>query len=412
MKILLINKFLYPKGGDAICTLDTGSLLRRKGHEVLFWGMRDPQNPSYRTENFFVDNKDYSRDGSLKQQIVTACNLIYSMESKRKIRDLIKNETPDIVHLHNFAHQISPSILDVLKKYAIPCVMTMHDYKMTCPSYRMLTKGKLCERCKGGRFYWCTIKKCTKNSVGKSLLNTVEMYCHHRLLHIYDHIQTYISPSRFLAEKTREMGLKGNIVHLPNFIDPLSFSPRYSFTENTISYVGRLSFEKGLMTLIRAMKGLNTSLKIIGDGPMRKQLEKLVDKENLHNIHFLGYRPASEVKSELRKSMFMVIPSAWYENNPKSVIEAFALGKPVVGARIGGIPELVKEEETGLTFQPGNADDLRHTIELMLKDETKILEMGKKARRFVEEELTPEVHYKSLLRIYDSAISNPCPGRL
>ena len=181
MRILLVNKFLYAKGGDAISTLTTGALLRNKGHKVFFWGMAHPNNPRYSTSSYFIDYIDYNKSGGIKGQITAATKLLYSFEAKKKVDELIRAENPDIIHLNNFSHQISPSILDTFSKYEIPTVMTMRDYKLVCPSYQMLSNDRPCEMCRNGRYFWCLLKKCTKNSYSKSMLNTMEMYLHHQI---------------------------------------------------------------------------------------------------------------------------------------------------------------------------------------------------------------------------------------
>ena len=408
MKILLINKFLYPKGGDAIVVLATGKLLSEKGHRVFFWGMGHPMNPEYPYSEYFVDNIEYEGRLSQKQKMSNALKILYSFEAKKKIKKLLVQESFDIIHLHNFAHQISPSILDVFKKHNIPVVMTMHDYKLVCPSYSMLQDGKPCERCKGGRYYWCFLRKCTKNSHLKSLVNTVEMYLHHRIMHIYDSIDVFISPSKFLKEKLKEMGFKHKIGYLPNFIYPGEFTPQYENKERSICYLGRLSYEKGIPTLIEAMRGSDIKLKIIGDGPLRERLWAKSKSEKVNNVEFLGYKTGEELKNEIRNSMAVVLPSEWYENNPRTVLEAFALGKPVIGARIGGIPELVKDGETGYTFEAGNVEDLRSKILMLTMSPNKIIHMGKNARRFVEEYFNSEKHYQELMKIYQMAIEKHC----
>lgn len=317
----------------------------------------------------------------------------------------MKIERPDIVHLNNFAHQISPSILHVFKKYKIPVVMTMRDYKLICPTYTMVLNDKPCERCRNGRYYQCSINKCTKNSLLKSLLNTMEMYLHHNIMHIYDLIDVYISPSKFLKSKCEEMGFKGKIVYLPNFVRVEDFNPQYNWLESSIVYFGRLSEEKGLFTLIEAVKDIQgITLKIIGEGPLRERLELEVRNSGIRNIEFLGYKGGKELKEEIRKAMFVVYPSEWYENNPRSIIEGFALGKPALGARIGGIPELVKDNETGVTFESGNGEDLKAKIEYLRKNPNKIVEMGKTARVFVEQELNDEKHYEKLMEIYQKTL--------
>jgi glycosyltransferase involved in cell wall biosynthesis len=420
MKILLINKFLYPKGGDATCALSTGQLLRAKGHEVHFWGMNHPKNPEYPYKELFIEHLDLDNSNGLKKQFSIAAKLLYSMEAKRKIEKFIHIiGKPDVVHLHNFAHQISPSILDYFKKHNIPCVMTMHDYKNVCASYLLLSHGMVCTRCSGGNYYQCFLQGCVKNSRTKSLLNTVEMYLHHKILHGYDYIHTFISSSQFLKNTVEEMGFKKRIEHIPNFIDPSQFTSSYDFNENSICYVGRLSHEKGVVTLIRAFKGMeeekkaqsekagkefrDLKLRIIGTGPIEPELKALA--AGSQNILFLGYKTGDDLKNEIRNSMFAVIPSEWYENNPISVLEVFALGKPVIGARIGGIPELVKDNMTGLIFESGNAKELQEKITTLVKNPDKIRQMGKNSRKYVEEEFNAEVYYQKLMKVYQSVLN-------
>jgi glycosyltransferase involved in cell wall biosynthesis len=404
LKILLVNKFVYPKGGDAISTMTTGKMLSANGHKVVFWGMDHPDNPPYPFQEYFVSGVDYDDAGGMVSRARAAMNILYSFEARKKMATLLDRVKPDVVHLNNFAHQISPSILDVIKKHHIPVVMTMHDYKMVCPTYSMLLDGKPCVRCKNGKYYWCFLKNCNKSSYSKGLLNTLEMYLHHKILHIYNKIDLFISPSMFLKEKVEEMGFKGKIFHLPNFLELNDFSPRYEAKENSIVYVGRLSQEKGLATMLEAVKGLDVKVKIIGDGPLKEGLKSKVKSEKLGNVELLGYMNQEQLKKEVGEAIALVIPSECYENNPRVVIEAFALGKPVIGARIGGIPELVKDEKTGYIFTPGNAGNLRNRIECLMESKDKAIEIGKNGRRLVEEELNAEKHYQGLLKIYQMAM--------
>ncbi len=404
-KILLINKFLYPKGGDAISTLATGDLLRSRGHDVVFWGMHHPLNPKYDHQELFVDNLDLNNNGGIKKKIDVAGKILYSFEARQKIDSLVRKiGKPDIVHLHNFAHQISPSILDVFKKYKIPVVMTMHDYKMVCASYTLLSHGKLCEKCAHGKFNNCFFEGCVKGSKAKSLLNTIEMQLHHNLLHIYDAIHTFIAPSEFLKNKLEQMGFKKRIVHIPNFIKIANVIPSYNPAERSVVFFGRLSHEKGITTLIEAIRGLDIKLKIMGDGPLKEALFAMVKEEKIRNVLFLGYKSGDDLKDEIHRSMFVVIPSEWYENNPLSALEAFALAKPVIGARIGGIPELVQDNVTGSTFESGNASDLRSKIIELADKPDKIVYMGKKARLFVEGQRDPEMYYQQIMETYQTAI--------
>ena len=404
MKILLINKFLFPKGGDAISTIKTGDLLKEKGNKIYFWGMKDARNPLFPYNNLFISNIDYDKKISLAKKFKTSFRILYSIEAKEKIKQLIEIEKPDIVHLHNFAHQISPSILSVFKKQNIPVVMTLHDYKLVCPYWYLLRNGKPCEKCKNGKYFWCVINKCTKKSFFKSLINTVEMYLHHKILHIYDLIDVFISPSIFLKVKIMELGFRKEIFVLPNFINIKNYIPEFEPDEKSICYFGRLSEEKGLHTLLKAIKNIDIRLKIIGEGRIEEELKAKVRNDGINNVDFLGYKTDNNLNEEIKKSMFVVIPSECYENNPISILEAFALGKPAIGSKSGGIPELIKHGHTGLTFEPGNPADLRNKIISLINNTDKIKEMGKKARKLIEDIYNPEEHYQKLIKIYREAV--------
>lgn len=240
----------------------------------------------------------------------------------------------------------------------------------------------------------------------KSLLNTIEMYFHHNILNIYRNVDCYISPSQFLKNKVLEMGFTGKIQWIPNFIDLDLFPPGYEWEEDSIVYFGRISKEKGLLTLIQAAMESDLKLKIIGDGPIRKELQSIVKEKDIQNVFFLGFKSGDELRDEIKKSMTVIVPSEWYENNPMSVIEAFALGKPVIGARIGGIPELVIDNETGLTFESGSTPDLKDKINWLVAHPEEISRMGRNARKMAEQEFTSETHYERLMRLYNSVLKN------
>jgi len=406
MKILLVHKYFYHRDGAANSFFQTIELLKKNGHKVSVFSMRHPRNLASEYDEFFVNNVDYNDKGAINS-IRYAIKLLYSLHARVKIEELIKQEKPDIAHINNIYHQISPSIIHSLKKYRIPMVMTLRDYKLVCASYSMFDGHGPCDACKNKKFFHSTLKKCVKGSRAKSILNSLEMYFHHSLLHIYNTIDLFISPSRFLKAKTEEMGFTGRIEYLPNFVQLDEYQPRYDWQELAIVYFGRLSREKGLMTLLRAMQGLpEIKLKIIGEGPLRGALEQETENLGLRNIEFLGYKSGEELKGEISRSMCVVLPSEWYENNPRTIIEGFALGKPAVAARIGGIPELVRDNETGLTFEPGNVEDLKQKIEMLAADADKIKEMGKNGRQLVEQELNEKKHYQRLMEIYEKALTD------
>jgi len=404
MKILLANKFFFIKGGAENSIFLTAKVLKKGGHEVSFFSMRHSRNMPSKYDKYFVSNVDYKKNG-LRNAVRVSHKLLYSFEAKRNIVKLIKDEKPDIVHLNNIYHQLSPSILHAIKQFDLPVVMSLRDYKMVCASYLRLSNGKLCNACRNGNYYHCYLASCVKNSRLKSLLSTVEMYLHHKILRIYDLVDVFISPSQSLKSNLKEMGFKGKVVYLPNFVDTNNFVPKFNYKQKTIVYFGRLSREKGLETLIDAVKDIkDVYLKIVGEGPLKNDLEERAQKGNNRNIRFLGYKTGEQLKHEIRESMFTVLPSECYENNPRSIIEAFALGKSALASRIGGIPELVKDGETGITFEPGNIGDLTEKLIVMLKNPDKVSQMGKSARKMIEKKYNAESHYDNLMKIYKSVM--------
>ena len=403
MRILLINKFLYGRGGAEHSTLATGRLLESHGHEVYYWGMVHPENPAYPHDECFVPHVDYENLPGLRRKLQAALNILWSRHARRKMQALLERIRPDVVHMNNIAHQLSPSFIPLLKSRGIPMVMTLRDYKLVCPSYTMLGRGGLCNRCARGRFYWCFLCRCTKGSYAKSLLNMIEMYLHHCWLGVYELIDEFVAPSRFLARQMAAMGFDRPIHWLANFVDVDRMEPCYASDGRTLVYVGRLSQEKGLITLLEAAKGLDVTLKIVGAGPLRRELQRRVFSEGLTNVRLLGYRSGPELHEIIRSATAVVLPSECHENNPRCLIEGFALGKCVIASRIGGMGEVVTHGTTGWLFEAGCVRELRATIRRMLGHPCEAVRMGRRARRRAVRFHGPDTHYHRLLAIYQAA---------
>lgn len=403
MRVLLVNKFFYLKGGSETSFFNTASVLAKNGHRVSFFSMDHPENIQSAYTKHFVAHVDYEESSSLFKTIQASMKILYSREAKKKLEGLLEEEMPDIVHLHNIHHQISPSILSALKKFNIPAVMTLHDYKMVCPVYTLMSKGRICERCKNRTFYHCALLRCSKNSVTKSLLSTLEMYLHHSFLHVYEEIDTFLSPSLFLKTKLEDMGFKKRIVQLPHFIDSSQISPKFTWENSSLVYFGRLSKEKGIFTLLKAVEDLPVECRIYGDGPEKVNINRWIADKSLTNVTLCGHISQDELKGEVKRAMFVVLPSEWYENSPFSVLESFALGKPVIGSNIGGIPELVEDQKNGLIFEPGNPEDLRKNILNLLDNSERIRGLGENARQCVEQNFSPGKYYEALIKIYAEA---------
>ncbi|MDW7760294.1 MAG: glycosyltransferase [Acidobacteriota bacterium] len=406
MKILLVNKFFYRKGGSETLFFDTAELLRRHGHEVRFFSMSHPRNETHPDSRYFMSPIDFDRLKGPSAKLKAAGRILYSLEARRKIEALIRRARPDVAHLHNIHRQISPSILHGLRRYGIPTVMTLHDYQLVCPAYILLSGGQPCDRCRGGRYYHGVLRRCLKNSAAAGFLGAAEAVFHRTVLGIFRNVDLFISPSLFLIQQFRSMGFRGRIRHLPNLFDP-GPPPESSIpAEKTLVFAGRLSTEKGVGLLLEAVRNVEVTVKILGDGPERTALERTARTLGLTNVAFLGHQPRERVWEEIRRSLAIVVPSIWPENSPYAVVEAFALGKPVIGAFVGGIPEFVRNGETGRLFKSGSAFDLQRSILSFLENPERIPVMGKNARKFSEEHFHPNRHYDGLITAYRSAAEN------
>lgn len=403
MRILQINKFYYLRGGAERYLFEIERVLEEKGHEVIPFSMHDMRNRHSPYSKYFVSNIDFRIPMSLGKKFKVVPRVLFSKEAKETIELLIEDTKPDVAHLHNIAHQISPSILFPLQKHNIPVVQTLHDYKLICPTYTLFTNGEICERCRGVRYYNVLLQRCNRGLISASLLNCIEMYFH-KVIRAYDRVDLFISPSRFLKEKLIEHGIaRERIVHLSNALRADEFSPQYN-TSGYILYFGRISPEKGLLTLIQAMRSIpEIQLRIIGEGPLTGRLEHSIEHESVKNVYLMGSLHGEELNNTIRDSIFTVLPSEWYENYPYSILESFALGKPVVGSRIGGIPELIRHGETGLTFEAGNVEDLSEKIRELFLNPDGIVRMGMQARRWMEKESNVDTHYEDLMKMYEKA---------
>lgn len=404
MKILMVNKFFYIKGGSETYYFSLKRKLENEGHTVIDFSMKDEKNLESKYSEYFVDNVDYSGKSSVISKLKMAMNIIYSTEARKKFEAIVRKEKPDIVHLHIFQHQLSPSILDVCKKYEIPTVYTAHDLKMVCLNYKMMHHGQICEDCKDGHLYHCAINKCVKNSFSKSCINTIEGYLH-KWKKSYDAIDCIITPSMFYKRKFIEFGVSPErLIHIPNFLDREEpVVNRKNDCGKYFLYFGRLSEEKGILTLVKAMQGINADLYIVGSGPLRKDIEKYISSNHINNVQLLGFKSGQDLIDIVGNSKAVILPSEWYENGPYSAIEALQVGRPIIGADIGGIPELVNGN--GCLFESGNADELNKCLKHFPEcSEEEYKQMKQASINLFESNYTAERHYKELMTVYANTI--------
>ena len=404
MKILLVNNFYYNRGGDCTYLFSLKKLLEEKGHKVIVFSMHHPRNFESEYSKYFVNYINYAEEVK-KQSLSSGINVlyrtIYSLEAKRNIERLIEEERPDIAHLQNIHHHITPSILYPFKKHNIPVVWTLHDYTIICPNTLFLSQDRICEKCKKTRYFWPSVIRCKKNSFLASTMAAIENTVH-RIMKVYDLVDVFIAPSEFLRNKFIEYGFKEEKLECLGYLIDIELKDNKKGFGDNYLYVGRISEEKGIKTLIdAAVNNSGGKLKIIGSGPLKEEMELYAaSKDKNRTIEFLGHKSRDEVIEYIKNSRFVVVPSEWYENYPFSILETFACGKPVIGSKVGGIPELVKDNKTGLTFEIGNSSELSARIKYLGNNPDMAIEMGRNARAFVEHELNAEKHYQTLMEIY------------
>ena len=404
MKILAVNKFYWDKGGSERVMFDLVRGYEAAGHEVVPFSMASPRNRPTPWAAHFVPEIEYENLhgwGAVR----AAAGAVYSTEAKRRITALVREARPDVCHLHNFHHQLSPSIVDALRDANVPCVHTLHDYKVVCPSYVLFTEGRACERCRGGRFHHAIVHRCVRNGLAPSAAAYLESTLHRARGTLERGIRVFVSPSRFLAAKVAEMGFRGNVRVVPNGLDvdalPTAVSPGDGFV-----YAGRLSREKGVATLLEAVgRTPRARLTVAGEGPERPALERLAQHVAPGRVEFLGALPRERLLERVRAARAVVLPSLWYENAPMSALEALASGVPVVASAMGGLPEIVRDGETGLLFAAGSVDGLASRLTLLAEDAALARRLGEAGRRLVEREYRVSDQVSRMLQILSEVAS-------
>jgi glycosyltransferase involved in cell wall biosynthesis len=380
-----------------------------RGLDVVVFAMSHPDNAESPYSKYFVSNIDYNNPSrGIIRRIKEAIDIVYSLEARHKLSNLLEDTKPDICHAHNIYHQLSPSIFSALRKAGIPTVLTLHDGKLLCANMLFLRNGKICERCAGSKFYHAVLGKCIKDSYASSLVCAVEETVH-RFLKLYERgVDLFITPSNFLKQKLVEHGrLKEcQIEVLPNYADVRMIEPCYE-PGNYGLFVGRLEPLKGVATLLKACEQVpDFEVRLAGRGPMLEQGLEFAKSKGLSKIKFLGFQTGSDLQLLFRDCRFVVLPSECYENCPMVVLEAFAAGKPVIASRIGGIPELVDHGEDGLLFEPGNSEELAKCMRMLIDNKALAEEMGRKGRAKAEAKFSLEYHIDSLIGIYSRLLSS------
>lgn len=412
MRILLVNKFHYLNGGSEKYYFELGKLLKKHGNEVAYFSMKDDRNIKTGEKEYFVEKIDLNTGSKLK-----ALDVIYSKENYKKMQEAIDDFKPDVVHLNNFQRQLSESIVECCRDNNIPMVFTAHDVQAICPAISMLDSEKnICEKCINGKYMNCFKKKCVKNSTLKSLLGAYEGNYYRRKKVYTKKIKNIITPSIFYKNKLIEDGIQEDkIKAIHNFINLEEYNLKVE-DEGYALYSGRLAKEKGILNLVEAFSNLiinnknndklkNIKLYIAGNGPEKENIERTIKENKLEDkIILLGYLNQKDLKEYTRKCGFLVIPSIWYENGPYSVIETQSIGKAIIGANIGGIPEMVINNENGLTYKYNDVKELEEKMKRLFSDIELREKFRNNAKKFAIKEYSPENYYEKIEKIYKNVI--------
>ncbi len=398
MKVLLVNRFLYRRGGSEAVFFNMAALLKSAGHEVVLFGYEDEANIGFPAPVY-----TYRPASGLAGKIAGVRNYFNNTSAAASLDSVLEKERPDIVHLHLFLGSMTPAIIETCHRRGIPVVHTAHDYRMVCPAYTFRDgRGKVCEKCKGGRFAECFWNRCSKGSLAASFLMACEMFYRNRKWHPAKSLDGIIYVSRFSKAKHESMdpafAQVANTV-LYNFSGLQLRDP--SDDKGYYLYFGRLSGEKGPRTLLEAFKDdTRHRLVVVGSGPLENELRAAYPQSN---IEFKGFMTGEALYDCVRGARFVCVPSECYENNPMSVVEAYCLGVPVIGSRLGGIPEIVEEGLTGLLFESGNVDSLRDTLEKSaVIDGADYEAMRHNCRAFADRNFNPDEFIKRLLSFYET----------
>jgi glycosyltransferase involved in cell wall biosynthesis len=411
MRILFCNKYNHPFSGTEAYLFELMELLRSHGHRVALFAMADPRGAPTAYDRHFVPHIDFKEDAGLGQKLRRAGHLIYSLEARRRIRAMIRDFRPDVAHVRNIYHHLSPSILWELKAHNIPVIYHLNDFKLLCPSYNLVSQGEICEACKGGAFWHALRPRCYPG-LGARLTLMIEAYVHRWLGTYRKCVNLFLAPSQFVRDKFVEHGWDAEkFAVLPHFQRVHDLPESRPATDAPMLYFGRLSSEKGVDDLLRAMQRLpQMRLIIAGDGPRRSGLQELAASLGLANVEFTGHVRPAQRDSLIAQSRFTVLPSHAYETLGKTILESYAEGRAVVASDTGSRRELVHEGETGLLYRAGDTDSLADAIATLDSRPELAERMGRAGWDFVRQRCAPEEHYQRLLSLYEGLVSKPAPA--
>ncbi len=402
MRILYCDKYNYPFSGTEAYVFEVMELMRSRGHDVALFSMADPRGKSTPYDHYFVPHISFKSQCSWFHKAGLAMQAIYSCEARKQIRAMIAEFRPDVAHVRNIYHHLSPSILWELKAQTIPIVYHLNDFKVLCPSYNLVSRGEACEACKGGKFWHVLPTNCYPGTSAQVTL-MAEAYFHECLGTYRKCVDRFLAPSRFVRDKFVEHGWEAHKFEVLPHFQPVKKAAERDAENAPLLYFGRLSQEKGIDDLLRAMQRLpDRRLVIAGDGPERGKLEYLIRALGLANVELAGHLRGTELDRAIANSSFTVLPSHAYETLGKTILESYAHARSVVASDLGSRRELVHEGKTGLLYKTGDVAQLASAIEFLGSRPQLADEMGRAGQELARQHHTPEGHYEALIRLYES----------
>jgi glycosyltransferase involved in cell wall biosynthesis len=401
VRILHVNKFLYRRGGAEAYMEDLADLQVAAGHTVAFFGMAHPLNTHLEYASHFPDHIELEPPPpTLSGRVRGVARMLYSSSAKRGMDAVLADFRPDVVHMHNIYHQLSPSVLRPVARRRIPAVMTLHDYKLACPTYQFLDHGNLCQACLGGHFQHAILRRCKDGSLGSSAVMAAELFVH-TITGAYSPVGAFICPSRFLEGRMRAAGVfPERMHHVPHFVETNGI-PVKAAPGTGILAAGRLSPEKGIDVAIRAVGEIDGAvLDIAGTGPEEASLRRLAESVAPGRVRFHGLVDKTEVQRLMLAASVVVVPSRWYENQPMVVLEALARGAPVVGSALGGMPELIDPGVTGDLVPANDPKALAAALRPYVANPEHAFAMRDSARASIVSEFAPERHLERVDAVY------------
>ena len=401
MKILMVNKFLYPRGGCETYMLYLGECLKKMGHEIQYFGMYDDQNTVGNAAGMYTQNMDFHSTGL--SRFLYPFKILYSLEAKRKIQKVIDDFKPDIVHMNNINFQLTPSVIDGIKEKGIPLVQTVHDYQMICPNHLLydFQHNAACEKCVKSPSLHCIKNKCIHGSRVKSILGVFEAALY-KWRKTYNKVDLYICPSYFLENKllSAKEYYKGKTKTIHNFIDKETFAAHDRKEENYIAFAGRLSKEKGIESIAATAKLLpEYTFMVAGSGP---------DEGLLHgipNVKMTGFLTGEQLTDLMGNAKLMLLPSVWYENCPLSILESHAMGVPVVAMNSGGMAELIKDGVTGALIDQPTSEEMARKLKEIMEDEAYYRTLKENCKHEKDNILSVEDYSAILLQEYEKLVA-------